>query len=230
VNRRRLLRGAYFRPGPAPPSQLYWAPVLSMSRFWTNARLRAGIAGQARFFQDAALGRLPAISYVLPSPNTHWPTPPRRSEERVLSIVDAVRKSPSWERTALFLVWDDWGGFYDHVPPPQTHALGLGFRVPALLISPYAKRGFVSHVRHDHTSIPAFVAETFKLSRVGNRYSDGSFREAWTDRPHQDPIRTTGTVQPYAASGREHAGAVFVIYLVGLIVPAGTLLALRRRS
>ncbi|MDQ2908289.1 MAG: hypothetical protein M3R44_02950 [Candidatus Eremiobacteraeota bacterium] len=64
---------------------------------------------------------------------------------------------PDWRDTAIFVVWDDWGGWYDHVAPPQLDRMGLGFRVPFIVISPYARKHYVSHVRHEFGSILKFV-------------------------------------------------------------------------
>ena len=69
----------------------------------------------------------------------------------------------------MLIVWDEWGGFYDHVPPPQVDEMGLCFRVPALLVSPWAKRGYVSHDQHDHTSVLSFIAQRFNLPPLSAR-------------------------------------------------------------
>jgi phospholipase C len=66
-----------------------------------------------------------------------------RGQTYVTSVVNAVMRSPDWRSTAIFLAWDDWGGFYDHVPPPRVDRNGFGLRVPAIVISPYARRGFI---------------------------------------------------------------------------------------
>jgi phospholipase C len=84
----------------------------------------------------------------------------------VASIVNAVGSSPFWDSTAIFVMWDEWGGWYDHVVPPYADYDGLGFRVPLLVISPYAKRGYVSHVQYEHGSILRFVEDRFGLARL----------------------------------------------------------------
>ena len=66
-----------------------------------------------------------------------------------LSVVNAIGASPFWNSTAIFLQWDDWGGWYDHVDPPKMDAMGPGFRVPLLVVSPYARHGYVSHHFHE---------------------------------------------------------------------------------
>jgi phospholipase C len=81
----------------------------------------------------------------------------------VAAIVNAIGKSKYWKHTAIFVTWDDWGGWYDHVPPPQLNSYELGFRVPLIVISPYAKNNYVSHVQHEFGSILKFTEEIFGL-------------------------------------------------------------------
>jgi phospholipase C len=86
--------------------------------------------------------------------------------EWVASVVNAIGQSQFWDSTAIFILWDDWGGFYDHVAPPQLDSMGLGFRVPLIVVSPYAKKGYVSHVEHEFGSILRFSEETFGLPQL----------------------------------------------------------------
>ncbi len=84
----------------------------------------------------------------------------------IASIVNAVGESPQWRSTAIVVVWDDWGGFYDNVPPPQRDFRGLGIRVGCLIVSPYV-RPHVSHTEYEFGSILKFVEETFGLRPLG---------------------------------------------------------------
>jgi phospholipase C len=81
----------------------------------------------------------------------------------VASVIDAVGSGPLWNSTAILVTWDDWGGWYDHVAPPSLDRMGLAFRVPLIVISPYARRGYVSHVRHEFGSLLKFAERTFDL-------------------------------------------------------------------
>jgi phospholipase C len=90
----------------------------------------------------------------------------------VASVVNAIGNSPYWEDTAIFITWDDWGGWYDHVAPPinPKNAYEYGFRVPLIVVSPYAKAASISHVTHHFGSILKYIEENFGLSSLG--YAD----------------------------------------------------------
>jgi len=140
---------------------------------------------QTRVLTDIAAGALPAVSWVTPdfrsSDHSQYGIGGRSIMTRtdlgpqwIASIANALGRSNLWRTTALIVVWDDWGGWYDHVAPPQLDAMGLGFRVPMIVISPYARRGYVSHHRHEFGSILKFTEEAFGLPVIGtnDRRSD----------------------------------------------------------
>jgi phospholipase C len=89
-------------------------------------------------------------------------------------IVNAIMQGPNWDDTAIFITWDDYGGFYDHVPPPQVDDFGFGIRVPLLVISPYAKRGFVSHELGEFSSILRFIEDNWSLTQLTHRDRDAT--------------------------------------------------------
>jgi phospholipase C len=101
----------------------------------------------SRFFAAARAGTLPAVSWIAPdqSVSEHPPALVSTGQRYVQSLVGAIASSKNWDSSAIFLTWDDWGGFYDHVPPPKVDENGYGLRVPGLVISPYARRGFIDH-------------------------------------------------------------------------------------
>jgi phospholipase C len=123
-------------------------------------------------FNDISAGTFPAVSWVIPSAlaSDHATRTDGSGPSWVASIVNAVGQSSYWKSTAIFVLWDDWGGWYDHVAPQQYNPFELGFRVPLIVISPYAKRGYVSHVQHEFGSILRYIEETFGLQSLG--YTD----------------------------------------------------------
>jgi phospholipase C len=126
------------------------------------------VTPQKRFLHDVAAGKLAGVTWITPTceesdhPNCGGGLGP----SWVSSIVNAVGTSRFWNTSAIFVMWDDWGGLYDHVPPPHLDVDGLGFRVPLLVISPYAKRDYVSHVRYEHGSLLKFTEDLFGLPRL----------------------------------------------------------------
>ena len=123
-------------------------------------------------FADISNKALPAVSWVIPDqPNSDHPGDNHGVDDGpswVASVVNAVGNSSYWNSTAIIVVWDDWGGFYDHVPPPfLDDAGGLGFRVPMIVVSPYVPAGTISHTQYEFGSILKFIEETFKLGSLG---------------------------------------------------------------
>ncbi len=116
---------------------------------------------------DIANGHLAGMSWVMPDGkhSDHAGSASAEGPSWVAAVVNAVGKSKYWNSTAIFVAWDDWGGWYDHVPPPIFNHYELGFRVPLLVISPYAKRGYVSKVQHEFASILVFAEQTFGIPR-----------------------------------------------------------------
>jgi phospholipase C len=129
------------------------------------------ILNQGAFFDDLRNSRLPQVSWIMPDDDLseHPPYDISRGEEWVKSVIKAVQSSSYWSSTAIFLTWDDYGGWYDHVAPPQVDQYGYGFRVPLLLISPAARHGYIDHSVSDHTSILRFVETIFNLSPLTSR-------------------------------------------------------------
>ena len=115
------------------------------------------------YFTAAKTGTLPAVSWVTPSGTTseHPPASVHRGQAHVTSVINAAMKGPDWDSTAIFVVWDDWGGFYDSVAPPAADLNGFGPRVPALVISPYAKRGYIDHQVLSSDAYLKFIEDDF---------------------------------------------------------------------
>ncbi|HUP86994.1 MAG TPA: alkaline phosphatase family protein [Acidimicrobiales bacterium] len=220
-----VVDGTYFAPEKTTPSALYWAPILSMRRFWTDPELRRSIVDQEAFYEDAADGTLPDVSFVLPLPTDHPVQSPTIHDRRLVSLVNALGKGPDWRSTTTFVVWDDWGGFYDHVPPPQVDAAGYGVRLPALVISPYARRGFVSHQQYDHTSVLGYIEDRNGLARLSSRPTPPNpFEEAFdrTQVPRRRTYRLGTLPDPSVGTPTQNRS---LIALYGIAV-AGAILVL----
>ena len=117
----------------------------------------------SNFFSAAKSGSLPAVSWVIPNGTVseHPPGLVSAGQTYVTGLVNAVMQSPDWGSTAIFLSWDDWGGFYDHVAPPQGDQFGFGIRVPGLVISPYAKQGYIDHQVMSQDAYMKFIEDDF---------------------------------------------------------------------
>jgi phospholipase C len=158
----------------------YYAPAsTSFAYIWStfdaNVRVRSGpdwanvISPQTQFLTDVANNRtLPALTWIVPesADSDHPGVYSNTGPSWVTSIVNAIGSSPAWSSTAVFVLWDDWGGFYDHVPPVQLDYDGLGIRVPLIVLSPYAFRGRVAHTQYESGSILRFIEDTFGLAQL----------------------------------------------------------------
>jgi len=118
---------------------------------------------------DAKNGALPSLSWVTPDAqdSDHPGSGSDTGPSWVGTVVNAIGNSPDWNSTVIFVVWDDWGGWYDNVPPPQLDFKGLGIRVPCIIISPYAKKGYVDHTQYEFGSFLHFSEQVFGLRALG---------------------------------------------------------------
>ena len=124
------------------------------------------ISPQTQFFGDVSKGRLRDLSWITPTckNSDHAGCAGKTGPAWVASLVNAIGKSKYWDSTAIFIFWDDYGGWYDPEPPAKVDYDGLGMRIPMLIVSPYAKNGYISHTHYEHGSILKFVEETFGLA------------------------------------------------------------------
>jgi phospholipase C len=115
------------------------------------------------FFTAARKGSLPAVTWITPTQRVseHPPGLVSAGQTYVTALINAIMHGPDWKSTAIFLTWDDWGGFYDHVVPPRVDQNGYGLRVPAMVISPYAKRGFIDHQTLSFDAYAKFIEDDF---------------------------------------------------------------------
>ncbi len=126
-------------------------------------------------YTAARTGSLPAVSWVVPNQadSEHAPGKVSAGQAYVTGLIDTIMRGPDWDSTAIFLSWDDWGGFYDHVAPPNVDAYGYGLRVPAIVISPYAKQGCVDSQTLSHDAYNKFIEDAFLGGQRINPQTDG---------------------------------------------------------
>jgi phospholipase C len=146
-----------------------WSPYQAIKHIYDGGDWGKDIiAPQTNFFGDVSNGKLRAVSWISPTcaNSDHAGCGSNTGPSWVTSLVNAIGQSKYWNSTAIFIFWDDYGGWYDSEPPAYVDYDGLGLRLPMLIISAYAKQGHVSHVHYEHGSILKFVEDTFGLPRL----------------------------------------------------------------
>ena len=120
-------------------------------------------------FSDLKAGKLPSVSWITPTlaDSDDSLSGSKAGPAWVRSIANAVRQSSYWKDTAIVVIWTDWGGYYDNVPPKFLDKAGLGFRIPMLVLSPYDKHDYVSHVHYEHASVLRFIEDNWGLPPLG---------------------------------------------------------------
>jgi phospholipase C len=163
---------ASVKQNPQTPS--IWNPLPYFDTVRQDGQL-GNIQSVTNFYTAAQRGTLPAVSWVVPSlpVSEHWPAAIKPGMAYVTSLVNAVMRGPDWDSTAIFLAWDDWGGFYDHVVPPVVDQNGYGLRVPGLVISPYAKHGYIDHQTLSFDAYVKFIEDDFLDSQRLDPATDG---------------------------------------------------------
>jgi phospholipase C len=147
----------------------YWSGYQAVKHIFEGPDWKKDvITPQKRFLTDVAAGKLASFTWITPTcPNSdHLACGGGFGPSWVTAVVNAIGTSKFWNSTAIFVQWDDWGGLYDHVPPPYRDYDGLGFRVPLLVISPYAKQNYVSHVEYETASVLRFAEDLFGLPQM----------------------------------------------------------------
>ena len=155
----------------------FYVPQENPFQFFTDSHDSASVKDFSKFATDLNSGNLPAVSYIQPAPG-HSMHPGSGSVVNGINWLDGfikqIQGSPVWANSAIIVIWDSSGGWWDHVPPPQVDAQGLGPRVPMLVISPFAKKNFISHIQMDDVSILRFIQRTFGLTPLNARNQLGN--------------------------------------------------------
>jgi phospholipase C len=151
-----------------------WNPLPWFDTVRKDAQL-ANIAPLTDFYTAARNGTLPAVTWIAPAQavSEHPPGTVSAGQSYVTGIVNTIMRSKDWSSTAIFLSWDDWGGFYDHVVPPKVDFQGYGLRVPGIVISPYARRGYIDHQVLSHDAYLKFIEDDFLSSARIDPKTDG---------------------------------------------------------
>src|SRR5882762_3249815 len=147
-----------------------WSALDAIKHIRNGPLWTSKVVPDAQFAEDARNGRLPAVSWLVTGETSeHPPFSTCTGENWSVEQLNAVMEGPDWASTAIFITWDDFGGFYDHVSPPPIDKFGLGPRVPLLIISPYVRKGKVSHTQYEFSSFLAFVEKRFYLAPLTER-------------------------------------------------------------
>ncbi|MCX2728252.1 alkaline phosphatase family protein [Thermomicrobium sp. 4228-Ro] len=214
-------------------AQVVWCPLLAMPRYLDDPDLFRHIVPLDEYFTDLQNGTLPEVAYIVPSgASEHPPGSIQAGQRFVRSLIQALMRSPSWHQSAFMVTYDDWGGWYDHVPPPQVDDYGYGFRVPAFLVSPYAKRGFIDSTTYDFTSILKFIEENWNLEPLAARDAAAtSLANAFDfESPPRAPVFIPWDWPTPPPAPEPRRSAVYGVYslvtgigIVAFLVPTGRL-------
>jgi len=153
------------------------SPIRNDPTMWAN------VVSTTKFQTDATSGNLPSVSWVISPQSEHVPFTACAGMNQTTSYVNAIMNGPQWSSTAIFVIWDEWGGFYDHVPPPQIDSVSYGFRVPFLVISPWSRvgsgsmGGYISHNLSSQSSILKFISDNWSVPYVTPHVADASISD-----------------------------------------------------
>lgn len=216
---------------PRPP-QVEWVPLLNMDRYIDDPELFRHIVDLDEYYDDLETGNLPAVAFIKTLGSSEHPPGSLQAGQRATrTMIHALMQSEAWERSAFILTYDDWGGWYDHVPPPQVDANGYGFRVPAILVSPYAKQGFIDSTELDYTSILKFIEVNWGLEPLTERDAKANSLDNAFD--FTQPPRRAHIIPSQRYLGEQDASPKTVIIhfaYAGSLLLAGIILVWARTS
>jgi phospholipase C len=148
-----------------------WVQPLRMVKHVRFSSMYDNVVTPQTYLHDLKAGTLPSVSWLTPpfGLSDHPPTSLCAGENWTVEYLNALMQSPYWDSTAVIMTWDDFGGFYDHVPPPHVDLYGLGPRVPAIVISPYARPGYIDHTTYEFASVLRFIETIFDVPPLTSR-------------------------------------------------------------
>jgi phospholipase C len=148
-----------------------WSTYSSIRHVFNSKQWTSNVHPVDNVVQDIEAEPLPAVTWIMPrfELSDHPGTNTCYGENWATRVIDSIMRSPTWSSTAIFLTWDEWGGFYDHVRPPKADRFGLGFRVPLIVLSPYAKTGFIDHRPGEFGSVLRFIEENWGVAPLTAR-------------------------------------------------------------
>jgi phospholipase C len=202
-------------------SQTVWVPLLAYDRYIDDPKLFSHIQDIGQYFKDAQEGKLPAVAFIAPAGSSeHPPGRIQAGQTFVRTIVSEMMRSPQWPSSAFLWSYDDWGGWFDHVKPPMVDAYGYGFRVPTLLVSPYARKGFVDHTTTDYTSALKFIEQNWRLTPLAERDREAASIAGAFDftQPPRRPVLLDLTRTP-PVHQTVRTGIVYRAYGAALVSP-----------
>ncbi len=211
-------------------SQLIWAPLLDFARFIDDPALSSHIVDMSQYYTDLQTGNLPAVAYLVPSGlSEHPPGDITVGQSFAVSTITSLMRSSAWDSSVFTVAWDDWGGWYDHVAPPQVDADGYGFRVPAIIVSPYARSGTIDNTTYDFTSILKFIEDNWSLQPLTARDATANSIADALDfsRAPAPPLFPAQTYPPQATLDTQARPLMLAVYaaIVAFAVVCGAFIA-----
>ncbi len=197
----------YYAPDQGQSGYI-WSALNAVRHIRLTSLWQQHVVNTTQFVQDAQNGQLPTVSWLVVGSglSEHPPASVCLGENWTVEQLNAVMSGPDWNSTVVFLTWDDFGGFYDHVAPPVVDNFGFGPRVPFLIISPRAKHGHISHTTLEFSSVLKFIEERFDLDALTERDQDANDLIDSFDFDHRPR-------QPLLLSTRQCPGATAAITL-----------------